>query len=106
MVWLIYQRLMEHWLKVIPNPVYSLQYEELVADLPAKARELADFVGVHFDERMVRFYEQKRKVQTASVWQVRQPLYTSSVARWKPYERHLKPLFDALGPVEEVVPSR
>jgi hypothetical protein len=46
---------------------------------------------------MLRFHEQDRLVQTASKWQVRQKLYTTSVARWKPYERHLKPLFDALG---------
>ena len=80
--------------------MYQLQYEDLVADLPGKTRELADFVGVEWDERMLRFYEQERKVETASKWQVRQPLYTSSVARWKPYERHLKPLFDVLGPIE------
>ena len=100
-----YERLMAHWLKVIPNPVYSLQYEELVSDLPAKAREMADFIGVEWDEHMVRFYENERMVQTASKWQVRQPLYSSSVARWKPYERHLKPMFDALGPVEDWTPA-
>ena len=101
----LYERLTGHWLKVIPNPVYSLQYEELVADLPAKAREMADFVGVEWDECMLRYYENERKVQTASKWQVRQPLYASSVARWKPYERHLKPMLDALGLVEDWAPS-
>jgi tetratricopeptide (TPR) repeat protein len=101
----LYERLMAHWLDVIPNPVYSLHYEDLVADLPAKAREMADFVGIEWDERMVRFYESKRQVQTASRWQVRQPLYKTSVARWKPYERHLKPMFDALGPVEDRIPA-
>ena len=70
----LYERLTNHWLSVIPNPVYSLRYEELVASLPVKAREMADFVGVEWDERMVRFYENERKVQTASKWQVRQPL--------------------------------
>lgn len=97
----LYERLMAHWLKVIPNPVYSLQYEDLVADLPGKAREVADFIGVEWDERMLRFHEQERMVQTASKWQVRQPLYTSSIERWKPYEQHLKPLFEALGPVDD-----
>lgn len=93
----LYERLMEYWMRVIPNPVFSLQYEELVADLPGKTRAMADFVGVDWDERMLRFYEQERKVETASKWQVRQPLYTSSVARWKPYASHLKPLFEGLG---------
>lgn len=96
----LYERLMAHWAKVVPNPVYELQYEDLVADLPGKTRELADFIGVDLDERMLRFWEQDRMVQTASKWQVRQPLYTSSVGRWKPYQRHLKPLFDVLGPID------
>jgi len=101
----LYERLMNHWLEVIPNPVYSLQYEELIADLPTKAREMADFVGLEWDEHMLRYYEHERKVHTASKWQVRQPIYTSSVARWKPYERHLKPMLDALGPVQDWAPS-
>jgi tetratricopeptide (TPR) repeat protein len=101
----LYERLMDHWLDVIPNPVYSLQYEDLVADLPARAREMADFIGLEWDEHMVRFYENERLVQTASKWQVRQPLYKTSVARWKPYERHLKPMLDALGPVEDWTPA-
>ncbi|MCB1725710.1 MAG: sulfotransferase [Gammaproteobacteria bacterium] len=96
----LYERLMAHWTRVIPNPVYTLQYEELVADLPGKTQELADFIGVDLDERMLRFYEQERKVETASKWQVRQKLYTTSVQRWKPYEKHLQPLFDALGPID------
>jgi hypothetical protein len=96
----LYKRLTDHWLRVIPNPVFSLQYEELVGDLPGKTRELADFVGLDWDERMLRFHEQEREVRTASKWQVRQPLYTTSVARWKPYEKQLKPLFDLLDPVQ------
>ena len=92
----LYKRLVGHWLKVIPNPVYSLRYEELVKDVDGQSNALAEFVGVDFDERMLRFFEQERSVNTASLRQVRQPVYSSSVARWKPYERHLKPLFDAL----------
>jgi len=95
----LYRRVTDHWLRVIPNPVYSLQYEDLVADLPGKTREMADFVGLDWDERMLRFYEQEREVKTASKWQVRQPLYSSSVARWKPYEKQLRPLFELLGPL-------
>ena len=88
---------MEHWANVIPNPIYQLQYEELVADLPRKTAELADFLGVELDARMLRFWEQERKVETASQWQVRRPLCSSAVGRWKPYAKHLQPLFDALG---------
>jgi len=92
----LYERLTAHWLEVIPNPVYTVQYEDLVDDLPGKSREMAAFLGIDWDERMLRFHEHERKVETASKWQVRQPLYKTSVARWKPYERHFKPLFDAL----------
>lgn len=88
---------MAHWARVIPNPIYQLQYEDLVEDLPGKTAELAEFVGLDLDERMLRCWEQERKVETASQWQVRQPLYSSAVGRWRPYEQHLKPLFDALG---------
>lgn len=97
----LYERLMAHWAEVIPNPVYQLQYEDLVADLSGKTAELADFIGVPLDEHMLRFWEQDRKVDTASKWQVRQPVYTSSVQRWKPYEKHLRPMLDALGPVDD-----
>lgn len=90
------QRLMQHWKSVVPNPVFDLQYEELVADLPGMIDKLAEFVGVAVELAMQKFYEQERQVQTASKWQVRQKLYNTSVARWKPYEKHLKPLFDAL----------
>ena len=90
------ERLMEHWRSVVPNPVFTLNYEELVGDLEGMIQRLADFLGITVEEAMKKFYEQERKVQTASKWQVRQKLYTTSMARWKPYEKHLKPLFDAL----------
>lgn len=92
----LYERLMVHWETVLPNPIYALQYEELIADVPGKSRELAEFIGLEWDERMLSFYDQERKVDTASKWQVRQPIYHSAVGRWQPYERHLKPMFDAL----------
>jgi tetratricopeptide (TPR) repeat protein len=95
----LYERLTDHWLKVIPNPVYELHYEDLIADLPGKARELAAFAGLSWDPVMIRYHESERMVQTASKWQVRQKLYTSSVGRWKNYESHLQPMLDALGSI-------
>lgn len=92
----LYEQLMQHWAAVLPNPMFELHYEELVADLPGKTAELASFIGVDLDEHMLRFWEQERKVVTASKWQVRQPLYSSSVGRWKPYEKHLRPLLQEL----------
>jgi len=90
------ERLMAHWKQVVPNPVFTLNYEELVGDLEGMIQRLADFLGITVEDTMKKFYEQERQVQTASKWQVRQKLYTTSMARWKPYEKHLKPLFDAL----------
>ncbi len=90
------ERLMQHWKSVIPSPVFTLNYEELVGDLEGMINRLAEFLGIEVEESMRKFFEQERQVQTLSNWQVRQKLYTTSVARWKPYEKHLKPLFDAL----------
>jgi len=90
------ERLMRHWKAVCPNPILSLKYEELVADLPGRIKKLADFLGIEVEASMARFHEQEREVNTASKWQVRQKLYATSVERWKPYEKQLRPLFSAL----------
>jgi len=68
----------------------------MIEDSEAKTLELLKFCGLEWDERCRRFYETDRAVQTASVWQVRQPIYQSSIGRWKRYEKHLGPLIDAL----------
>jgi hypothetical protein len=57
---------------------------------------LIEFVGLKWDDRVLRFYETKRSVVTASYDQVRQKIYTKSAARWKNYEQHIGPLVDAL----------
>ena len=90
------ERLMSHWKSVIPNPVFTLDYEKLVTDLEGMIHRLAAFLGITVEDAMKRFYEQERQVQTASKWQVRQKLYSTSIGRWKPYEKHLRPLFEAL----------
>ena len=55
------------------------------------------FIGLHWDERCLKYHETDRPVFTASLWQVRQPIYTSSIGRWRPYAKYLGPLFHALG---------
>jgi hypothetical protein len=97
-----YQRLMEHWQGVLPLEILEVRYEDLVEDLPAQTRRLLDFCGLPWDERCLRYYENQRPVQTSSVWQVRQPIYTTSIGRWRHYEKYLQPLLDALeSPVAE-----
>jgi tetratricopeptide (TPR) repeat protein len=95
-----YRRLMDHWRRVLPVPVLEVDYEETVADLEGVARRLVDWCGLEWEPGCLTFHEGKRPVRTASVTQVRQPIYTRSVARWKHYEKALQALFDALGPVQ------
>ena len=74
----------------------EVQYEDIVKDQEKISRELIDFVGLEWDESVLKFYENKRSVVTASYDQVRQKIYTKSTARWKNYEKHIGPLIDAL----------
>ncbi len=94
-----YQRLMDYWREVLDVRILDVAYEDVVADLEGQSRRLVDFVGLEWDERCLRFYDSDRLVSTASYDQVRQPIYTRSVGRWRHYERHLGPLRAALDPV-------
>jgi tetratricopeptide (TPR) repeat protein len=91
-----YERLMAHWARVLPLPVFELQYEELTAQQEAISRRLVAFCGLEWDKRCLRFHESRRVVRTASTLQVRRPMYQSSVGRWKHYQAHLQPLLEAL----------
>jgi len=93
-----YEALMAHWRAVLPPGVMlEIQYEELIADFESYARRIVEFSGMDWDPRCLSFYETKRPVRTASVTQVRGPIFTTSVGRWREYEPWLGPLFDALG---------
>lgn len=94
-----YARLMEHWRQVLPaGSMLELQYEELVANSEAQARRLIDYCGLEWNDSCLDFHNTKRSIRTASVTQVRQPIYQSSVQRWRRYEQYLQPLLEALGP--------
>jgi tetratricopeptide (TPR) repeat protein len=93
-----YETLMDHWQQVMPEgSVLELTYEDVVSDLEAQVRRMLAFCGLDWDERCLSFHETERVVRTASMTQVRQPLYQTSVQRWKRYEKHLGPLKAALG---------
>lgn len=87
-----YQRLMTHWKEHLPMPILDMPYEDTVADLESQARQLIDFLGVPWDDQCLNFHQNKRAVQTPSRWQVRQPIYTRSVERWRAYENYLPQL--------------
>ncbi|MDD3798016.1 MAG: tetratricopeptide repeat protein [Novosphingobium sp.] len=92
-----YDALMKHWEKVLPKGVMKVvEYEQVVADTETNARELIDFIGLDWDDACLAFHESKRPVKTASVAQVRKPIYKTSVERWKKYGPGLQPLVDAI----------
>jgi hypothetical protein len=92
-----YYELMEHWRKVLPPGfMLDVKYEDVVNDTETKAKEIIAFLGLEWDDRCLKFHESERAVKTASVTQVRKPMYSSSVARWKRYGPGLDPLVKAL----------
>ena len=94
----MYLDLMDHWRKVMPQGSFAeVQYEELVDNLEGEARRLVDFCGLSWDEHCLAFHQSGRAVRTASVAQVRQPIFRSSVERWRRYEKFLAPLMEAIG---------
>jgi hypothetical protein len=96
--WLRYDALMRHWRAVLPpGRVLDLPYEDLVADLEPQARRLLAHIGLPWDARCLGFHTHQRPVRTASVAQVRQPLYSTSVGRWQRFAQHLRALQATLG---------
>ncbi len=87
---------MEHWRKVLPVPLLEVDYEETVADLETVARRLVAWCGLEWEPGCLAFHRGQRAVLTASAIQVRQPLYSTSVARWRHYEQALATLLAAI----------
>jgi hypothetical protein len=93
-----YQTLMAHWRATLPASHFlEVDYEAVVRDVEGQTRRLLDFLSLPWDETCLRFYETERPVRTASVNQVRQPIYATSSGRWRKHAAQLKPLLDALG---------
>jgi tetratricopeptide (TPR) repeat protein len=91
-----YVRLMEHWRTVLPQKMIEISYEDMVLNTQQVARRTLDFLGLEWDERCLAPHTNTCPIETASVWQVRQPIYRQSVDRWQHYERHLAPLKETL----------
>jgi hypothetical protein len=92
-----YEELMAHWEQMLPPGVMkTFEYESVVDQLELSARELIDFVGLPWDPACLSFHESRRPVKTASVVQVRQPVYRTSVEKWRSYGARLQPLIEAL----------
>lgn len=91
-----YIRLMRHWNEVLPVKVHDIEYERTVADLEGVARELVAACGLEWDPACLEFHQSRRAVRTNSSMQVRQPIYSRSVGRWKHYAPYLPDLFARL----------
>jgi len=90
-----YLRLMAHWRSVLPiDTMLELEYESMVQNQEEETQRLLAFLDLEWDEACLDFHKKKRRVFTASHLQVSKPLYSSSVKRWKKYEKYLKPLED------------
>ncbi len=91
-----YQRLMSHWHNIFPGEIFTVRYEELVLDQDRVSKQLIDYLGLEWDEKCIDFHNNERNVMSPSNMQVRQPMYKSSMNKWKRYEKHLQPLFNVL----------
>jgi len=93
-----YATLMEHWRSVLPaGTMLEVLYEDLVADTEEETRRILAYCGLEWDKACLAFHQTERPVWTASSSQVRQPIYRTSIGRWRPYSSFLQPLMRALG---------
>ncbi len=87
---------MDHWKHMLPGRIFDIQHEELAADLNTGTRRMLDYCRLTFQRACLSLHETEHTVNTASLAQVRQPLYASSVGRWKHFEIHVQRLLMVL----------
>lgn len=96
--YLMYRKIMEHWKKIFPEKILDVNYEDVVNDTEQQIRRVIEFCELPWDERCLEEGQKQHVSNTASKWQARQPVYKTSVQRWKNYEKHLGPLLEILAP--------
>ena len=87
-----YIELMDHWNKVLPNQILSINYEDVVNNFEESVNEILKYCEIPFETECLEFYKSKRSVKTPSAEQVRQPIYKSGMDYWKNYETYLDEL--------------
>jgi tetratricopeptide (TPR) repeat protein len=97
-----YWELMKFWREEFPGVMFEVRYEDNVADVEAQAKRIIEHLGLEWDDKCLNFYNIDRPVKTASVTQVRRPIYATSTNRWRKYEKYLQPLLHELG---DIVPE-
>ncbi len=96
--WRAQEALMAHWRALLgPGRILEVSYEAVVADLETEARQIIAHCALEWDPACLDFHRSRRPVRSASVTQVRQPIYDRSIGRWRQFETHLAPLFSAMG---------
>jgi len=94
----MYTQLMRHWQAVLPpGRLLEVRYEQVIEDTEGQARRLLEYCGLPWDPACLQFHSNRRTVKTASLAQVRQPIYTGSIGRWRRYAQYLGPLQQSLG---------
>ncbi|MDD5271726.1 MAG: sulfotransferase, partial [Methylovulum sp.] len=92
-----HQGLMRHWDEVLAKPLLTVRYEDVVADTEAAARAILAYLQLEWTDAVLAYQNLERAVKTASVWQVRQPIYSTSTEKWRRYAEFLQPLEAVLG---------
>jgi hypothetical protein len=90
--------MMDRWHSVLPGRVLTVQYEDMVTDFENQVRRLLEYCELPWEDACINFFDTDRPVRTASSEQVRQPIYTGSINRWRKYEQHLDELIEVLEP--------
>ncbi|HCJ19895.1 MAG TPA: hypothetical protein DHV57_21040, partial [Hyphomonas sp.] len=92
-----FDRMIRHYSETLPAGRFTqVHYEDVVGDIEAQTRRLLEFCGLSFEAQCLDFHQNAAPVATASSAQVREPLYTRALARWKRYEAQLTPALDIL----------
>lgn len=89
-----YIDLMAHWNALLPGRIHTLRYEDMVAHFEDSARGLVAATGLDWHPDCLNYQATQRTVRTPSRWQVRQPIYATSIGRWRDYAAYLGPVAD------------
>ncbi len=93
----MFDEMINFWREIAPDRFYEVWYDDLIANPEEESRKLVAAAGLTWEDNCLNFHQNKRRVDTLSVYQVRQPIYKSSLKAWQRYENELKPLFESLG---------
>lgn len=90
--YIAYENLMKHWLRLYPEMIHEMNYEDIVSDTESKIKNCLSFLGLRMQKSCLEFYKNERNVYTASTDQVREKINSNSIGKWRRYEKQLAPL--------------